>query len=233
VRDLGGVFEGAPVSARCRGGVGNTAVVGSTWTTSHHARDGLHGVIASSSSARARSSRLSGATAPVSRLTPLGSADRRVVDADDPPRHADGGHPLRAIPAPARHRPKRACAAAGRPRHSGILEQVKYQERPTRYEYKLTPMGRDLWSVLTLLRQWGDTWLAPDGPPIVSFHTCCGQVAAAELVCSFCREPLRTRSCSCNTALAHPRDEPSRRRTQHAGPCRRNRPSPHRSPAPR
>jgi DNA-binding HxlR family transcriptional regulator len=95
----------------------------------------------------------------------------------------------------------------------GILEQVKYQERPTRYEYKLTPMGHDLWSVVTLLRQWGDTWLAPDGPPIVSFHTCCGQVAAAELVCSFCREPLRTRSCSCNTAPAHPRDEPSRRRT--------------------
>jgi DNA-binding HxlR family transcriptional regulator len=73
----------------------------------------------------------------------------------------------------------------------GILEQVQYHERPTRYEYRLTPMGRDLWPVLTLLRQWGDTWLAPGGPPVLNVHTTCGHTATAELICSHCREPLR------------------------------------------
>ena len=48
----------------------------------------------------------------------------------------------------------------------GILERVRYSERPERYEYRLTPMGRDLNVALTALRQWGDAYLS-ERPPML------------------------------------------------------------------
>src|SRR5437667_11556808 len=44
---------------------------------------------------------------------------------------------------------------------AGVLEKIAYQARPTRFDYKLTRKGRDLWPVLTALRQWGDRYAAP------------------------------------------------------------------------
>jgi DNA-binding HxlR family transcriptional regulator len=41
----------------------------------------------------------------------------------------------------------------------GILERVRYSERPERFEYRLTPKGRDLHVALAALRQWGDAYL--------------------------------------------------------------------------
>src|SRR5438094_8351397 len=35
----------------------------------------------------------------------------------------------------------------------GVLDRVRYSERPERYEYRLTPKGRDLSLALTALRQ--------------------------------------------------------------------------------
>ncbi len=49
----------------------------------------------------------------------------------------------------------------------GILKKVPYQERPTRYEYRLTEKGRDSVSVVFAAMRWGDDWLAGDGPPAV------------------------------------------------------------------
>jgi DNA-binding HxlR family transcriptional regulator len=37
-----------------------------------------------------------------------------------------------------------------------IFERVQYQERPARYEYRLTQKGSDLFTELNALRQWGD-----------------------------------------------------------------------------
>jgi DNA-binding HxlR family transcriptional regulator len=74
----------------------------------------------------------------------------------------------------------------------GILEQVQYQDRPPRHEYLLTQMGHELWAPLTVLRQWGDKWLAPDGPPIQTVHTSCGRVTSVRLTCSHCGEQLQT-----------------------------------------
>jgi DNA-binding HxlR family transcriptional regulator len=42
----------------------------------------------------------------------------------------------------------------------GVFERVRYSERPARYEYRLTPKGRDLFTALNALRQWGDTYLS-------------------------------------------------------------------------
>src|SRR3954452_13292002 len=44
-----------------------------------------------------------------------------------------------------------------------IFDRVLYSERPPRHEYRLTDKGRDLWPVITTMRQWGDKWAAPDG----------------------------------------------------------------------
>lgn len=46
---------------------------------------------------------------------------------------------------------------------SGVVERVAYQERPTRYAYKLTARGRALLPVLVALQDWGDRWLLGDG----------------------------------------------------------------------
>ena len=72
----------------------------------------------------------------------------------------------------------------------GILEKHPYREHPPRYDYKLTPKGRDLWPVLTAMRQWGDKHAAPDGPPVVAVHPACGNVTEVVMTCSSCGEPL-------------------------------------------
>ena len=46
----------------------------------------------------------------------------------------------------------------------GILERVRYSERPKRYEYRLTAKGLELNIALVGLRQWGDKYLS-DKPP--------------------------------------------------------------------
>jgi len=40
----------------------------------------------------------------------------------------------------------------------GLVDRVRYQERPPRDEYHLTEKGRDLWKVTLALREWGDRW---------------------------------------------------------------------------
>jgi hypothetical protein len=50
----------------------------------------------------------------------------------------------------------------------GVLERVDVGEHGTHYEYALTPMGKDLATVMTALRQWGDRWIAgPGREPLV------------------------------------------------------------------
>ena len=55
-----------------------------------------------------------------------------------------------------------------------MLTKVRYQERPERFEYRLTEKGLDLWPVLVSLMQFGDRYYAPDGPPVVLTHKDCG-----------------------------------------------------------
>lgn len=73
----------------------------------------------------------------------------------------------------------------------GLVERVQYQERPPRFEYHLTRLGRTLMPVITVLRDWGDTHLAgPDGPP-VAFRHVCGATLRPLLCCESCGEPIR------------------------------------------
>ncbi len=88
----------------------------------------------------------------------------------------------------------------------GVLERVPYQEHPPRHEYRLTDKGRDLWLVVAALRQWGDKWAAPDGPPLDVIHTACGHVTDAVPTCSQCGEPSKPeRSEPCPARAGEPR----------------------------
>src|SRR6202171_2838756 len=75
-----------------------------------------------------------------------------------------------------------------------VLERVPYQDHPPRSEYRLTEKGRDLWPVVTALRQWGDKWAAPNGAPLEIRHEACGDLAQAISTCSTCGESLDARS---------------------------------------
>ncbi|MGH3188371.1 MAG: winged helix-turn-helix transcriptional regulator [Streptosporangiaceae bacterium] len=81
----------------------------------------------------------------------------------------------------------------GRLVETGVLSQDAYTLHPPRYDYRLTAKGRDLWPVLTAMRQWGDRYAAPQGPPLQVRHETCGQIADAVMVCSACGEPLEAR----------------------------------------
>lgn len=76
---------------------------------------------------------------------------------------------------------------------AGVLTRVPYSEHPPRHDYRLTDKGRDLWPVLTAMRQWGDRYAAPAGPPLRVTHKACGAFTEAVLVCSSCGEAIELR----------------------------------------
>lgn len=76
---------------------------------------------------------------------------------------------------------------------AGVLAKIPYSEHPLRFDYRLTDKGRDLWPVLNTMRQWGDKYAAPDGPPMLVTHKGCGQVSEAIMMCSACGEPIGAR----------------------------------------
>ncbi len=76
---------------------------------------------------------------------------------------------------------------------AGVLVKVPYSEHPPRHNYRLTDKGRDLWPVLTAMRQWGDRYAAPDGPPLELVHKDCGEISQAQMTCSNCRKPIGAR----------------------------------------
>ena len=45
----------------------------------------------------------------------------------------------------------------------GVLARVDVGVHGRRYEYELTPMGKDLATVMTALREWGDRWIYGEG----------------------------------------------------------------------
>ena len=72
----------------------------------------------------------------------------------------------------------------------GVIRKEAYSERPVRFEYRMTAMGRELWPAVITLKQWGDKWLG-DGPaPVEIVHKACGHVTEPQMTCSVCGEPM-------------------------------------------
>jgi len=71
---------------------------------------------------------------------------------------------------------------------AGVMTRIAYQQRPERFEYRLTPMGIELSPALVALMRWGDTWLSTDGPPTVLVHDVCGHPLEQGFWCQTCHE---------------------------------------------
>lgn len=72
-----------------------------------------------------------------------------------------------------------------------VLCKVAYQQKPERFEYRLTEKGRDLYPVLMALVGWGDKWLDEGrGVPLEYIHQPCGHKFRPVMVCSACGEAL-------------------------------------------
>ena len=78
---------------------------------------------------------------------------------------------------------------------AGVLERRRYQERPERFEYRLTDMGLDLWPAVVALMRFGDRHLAGDeGPPLRLEHEGCGgELTGVVGTCAECGERLGAR----------------------------------------
>ena len=69
----------------------------------------------------------------------------------------------------------------------GVLERVRYSQRPPRDEYLLTESGRDLWPVLVAIWTWERRFVpGRDAELPEMVHVGCGHVAHAELHCGSC-----------------------------------------------
>ena len=82
----------------------------------------------------------------------------------------------------------------GRLVDAGILRREPYKDEVrTRHRYRLTEMGLDLYPVLMALREWGDRYMAEDGPPVEIRHRDCGGEPTVELRCSKCGDEVGAR----------------------------------------
>jgi len=94
----------------------------------------------------------------------------------------------------------------------GILERRKYQDRPARYEYRLTEKGLDLHPILLSMTAWGDRWMdRGEGAPLEFVHKDCGHVMTPVLGCSVCGKPVGPRS-------VQPKPGPALRKLAEADP---------------
>jgi DNA-binding HxlR family transcriptional regulator len=96
---------------------------------------------------------------------------------------------------------------------SELVFRRAYQDRPPRYEYRLTEPGLDLWPVIVGLMRWGDLHLAwPDGPPVTLEHRGCGGSLDGHLCCERCGARLGPRDVWATPGPAAGPEHPLRRR---------------------
>ena len=74
---------------------------------------------------------------------------------------------------------------------NGVLVRVQYHEKPSRFEYRLTPRGLDLYPVIMAIVHWGDVHTADaSGRPLLHSHKRCGHIFDPVAACSHCSEVL-------------------------------------------
>jgi DNA-binding HxlR family transcriptional regulator len=74
----------------------------------------------------------------------------------------------------------------------GVLARVDAGVHGTRYEYALTPRGKDLVTVMTALREWGDRWVFGQGhEPVVLVDRRTGRPVPKLAIRDETGEPIR------------------------------------------
>lgn len=68
-----------------------------------------------------------------------------------------------------------------------ILFTSQYEERPPRFEYRLTPKGKDLFDLIVAMWRWGDRWSPPDDDFLRTLvHNECGAHTHGVVACEHC-----------------------------------------------
>jgi len=68
-----------------------------------------------------------------------------------------------------------------------LLRKVPYQDsgQRTRWEYRLTTKGRDLYPVMVAMLEWGNQYaVGPAGPQVELRHRDCGEPVHLQLACA-------------------------------------------------
>lgn len=73
---------------------------------------------------------------------------------------------------------------------AGMFERRLYSERPPRYDYVLTDMGRDFFPVVVALFAWGDRHLAPKGKALLLAERETGRLLDPVMVDAESLEPV-------------------------------------------
>ncbi|KJK21109.1 transcriptional regulator [Burkholderiaceae bacterium 16] len=70
----------------------------------------------------------------------------------------------------------------------GMVERQPYNERPLRYEYRLTKKGWAFYPVVYALRAWGETWCKDNNEEVAMHfvHRKCGHDVGLANVCPQC-----------------------------------------------
>jgi DNA-binding HxlR family transcriptional regulator len=86
----------------------------------------------------------------------------------------------------------------------GVLERIAYQERPKRYDYRLTERGLDLYPIIMSIVHWGDVHMGDArGRPMLHQHRGCGHLFDPVLTCSECGEPIKARDVTVRDGPGH------------------------------
>jgi DNA-binding HxlR family transcriptional regulator len=97
----------------------------------------------------------------------------------------------------------------------GVLDRELYQERPQRFEYRLTEKGVALWPAVVALMQWGDRYASPPGGPAVLLeHRGCGGSVDEHRICARCGERLSARDVRGIPGPGATPEHPLRRRSE-------------------
>lgn len=75
-----------------------------------------------------------------------------------------------------------------------VLTKVAYQQNPTRYEYRLTEKGLDLYPIIMAMVHWGDVHMGDrKGRPVLHHHITCGHEFDPVTTCSVCTAEIDPR----------------------------------------
>jgi len=74
---------------------------------------------------------------------------------------------------------------------AGVIQRIPYQDRPPRFEYRLTEKGAALYNNTLQMHEWANQWLIDEeDQALILVHKVCGRPLHSELVCSECSEKL-------------------------------------------
>lgn len=89
----------------------------------------------------------------------------------------------------------------------GVLVKRAYQDRPVRYEYRLTRMGLELSPILVALMQWGDRWRNDADAPTLLVHEPCGTEVDLGFHCWTCERSYPPTEITSRPGPGDPTDE--------------------------